>query len=92
MDVVSTFRKLLPQAAQPERILRQPKSSSALIFYWGIKRRFPALGLHNILFSNNYKAEFEHIFKQKTLYNDPTVYVNITSKHKPDDAPTDGEN
>ncbi|TAG61581.1 MAG: phytoene desaturase, partial [Runella slithyformis] len=73
-------------------ILRQPKSSSALIFYWGIKQRFPALGLHNILFSDNYKAEFEHIFKQKTLYHDPTVYVNITSKHKPDDAPTDGEN
>ncbi|TAE41387.1 MAG: phytoene desaturase [Runella slithyformis] len=92
MDVVNTFRKLLPRAAQPERILRQPKSSSALIFYWGIKQRFPALGLHNILFSDNYKAEFEHIFKQKTLYHDPTVYINITSKHKPDDAPTDGEN
>jgi phytoene desaturase len=92
MDVVSTFKKLLPTAKQPERILRQPKSSSALIFYWGIKAQFSNLGLHNIFFSDNYQAEFEAIFNQKTLFNDPTVYVNITSKHKPDDAPDGCEN
>jgi diapolycopene oxygenase len=92
MDVVNTFRKLLPNAKQPERILRQPKSSSALIFYWGVKKSFAELGLHNIFFSNDYRAEFEHLFQQKTLYSDPTVYINITSKHKPDDAPDGGEN
>ncbi len=92
MDVVSTFRKLLPMAKQPERILRQPKSSSALIFYWGIKQQFDNLGLHNIFFSDNYRAEFEALFNQKTLFNDPTVYVNITSKHKTDDAPESCEN
>ena len=92
MDVVNTFRHLLPEAKQPERILKQPKSSSALIFYWGIKKQFAELGLHNIFFSNDYKTEFEHIFDQKTLSSDPTVYVNITSKHKPDDAPEGGEN
>ncbi len=92
MDVVNTFRKLLPEAKQPERILRQPKSSSALIFYWGIKKNFTELGLHNIFFSNDYRAEFDHLFQQKTLYSDPTVYVNITSKHKPDDAPEGSEN
>ncbi|GAB3897253.1 phytoene desaturase family protein [Larkinella knui] len=92
MDVVSTFRRLLPTARQPERILRQPKSSSGLIFYWGIQREFPELGLHNIFFSSDYRAEFDHIFKQKTLSDDPTVYLNITSKHKPDDAPPGCEN
>lgn len=92
MDVVNTFRKLLPAARQPERILRQPKSSSALIFYWGIKKSFPELGLHNIFFSNDYRAEFEQLFQKKTIYSDPTVYLNITSKHKPDDAPEGGEN
>ncbi len=83
MDVVNTFRKLLPDAKQPERILRQPKSSSALIFYWGVKKSFPELGLHNIFFSNDYRAEFEHLFQQKNLYSDPTVYLNITSNTNP---------
>jgi diapolycopene oxygenase len=92
MDVVNTFKKLLPTAKQPERILRQPKSSSALIFYWGVKQTFSNLGLHNIFFSNNYRAEFEAIFSKKVVYDDPTIYVNITSKHKPDDAPNGCEN
>lgn len=92
MDVVNTFRKLLPHARQPERILRQPKSSSGLIFYWGIRRKFPELGLHNIFFSNDYREEFEQLFRKNNLTDDPTVYLNITSKHKPDDAPADGEN
>ncbi|MEP0712139.1 MAG: phytoene desaturase, partial [Algoriphagus sp.] len=72
--------------------LSQPKSSSALIFYWGIKRDFPELDLHNIFFSANYPVEFDHIFNRGTIYEDPTIYVNITSTHKADDAPPGGMN
>jgi phytoene desaturase len=92
MDVVNTYSKLLPDEPKPRKILEQPKSSSALIFYWGISREFKELSLHNILFSNDYKLEFEHIFRQQSVYSDPTVYINITSKHKPDDAPPGCEN
>ncbi len=92
MDIVNTYRKLLPGQKQPDFLLNQPKSSSALIFYWGIRQPFPELDLHNIFFSADYRHEFDCIFRQKTLTNDPTVYVNITSKYKPDDAPEGCEN
>ncbi len=92
MDVVPTYRRLLADHPAPEKTLQQPRSSSALIFYWGIKRQFPELHLHNIFFSGDYKAEFDHIFKQKTISPDPTVYVNITSKLEPEDAPPGREN
>ncbi|PSR55233.1 phytoene desaturase [Adhaeribacter arboris] len=92
MDVVPTYRKLLPQLPAPEKTLQQPRSSSALIFYWGINREFPELHLHNIFFSKEYKKEFERIFRQKTISPDPTVYVNITSKFSPADAPEASEN
>ncbi len=92
MDIVPTYRKLLPTLKAPEKILQQPRSSSALIFYWGINRTFPDLHLHNIFFSQDYKAEFEHIFKHKTISADPTVYVNITSKFTKTDAPENSEN
>lgn len=92
MDVTHTYRKLLPNQYHPDFLLNQPKSSSGVIFYWGIKKQFPALDLHNILFSDNYSAEFKTMFEQKTIYHDPTVYINITSKHKPDDAPEGCEN
>jgi phytoene desaturase len=92
MDMVNTYKKLLPGHLAPKRLLNQPKSSSALIFYWGIKHSFPQLGLHNIFFSDDYKSEFEHIFKKGAIFTDPTVYINITSKHKADDAPKGAEN
>lgn len=92
MDVFFTYEKLLPHEPAPQHVLGQPKSSSALIFYWGIKQNFPQLGLHNILFSEDYRAEFEHLFKHKTDYHDPTVYINITSKYEPSDAPAGCEN
>lgn len=91
-DIVPTYRRLLPNVQPPERLLNQPRSSSALIFYWGIQRTFPELELHNIFFTEDYPVEFEHIWKQKALCNDPTVYVYISSKRNPKDAPKNHEN
>ncbi|CAM3876724.1 1-hydroxycarotenoid 3,4-desaturase CrtD [Mucilaginibacter galii] len=94
MDVWFTYRKLLKNHPRlfPENILKQERSSSALIFYWGVKQQFPQLDLHNIFFSAVYEAEFNAIWKEKTIYHDPTVYLNISSKFKADDAPEGCEN
>ncbi|MEL7160388.1 MAG: 1-hydroxycarotenoid 3,4-desaturase CrtD [Bacteroidota bacterium] len=91
-DVFTSYQRLLPQAVRPRKILAQERSSSALIFYWGIAGSFPELDLHNIFFSDDYREEFRHIFEENGLYADPTVYVNITSKQESDDAPPGGEN
>ena len=92
MDVFNSYHKLMPTVKKPERTLAQPKSSSGIIFYWGIKKEFSELGLHNILFGADYRGEFEAIFKHKTIHHDPTIYINITSKHSPGDAPPGCEN
>jgi phytoene desaturase len=94
MDVWFTYKKLLSKHShlQPKRILNQERSSSALVFYWGIKKQFPQLDLHNIFFSADYHAEFDTLWQQKSISTDPTVYINISSKYKPDDAPPDCEN
>ncbi|RKD20112.1 phytoene dehydrogenase [Pelobium manganitolerans] len=92
MDVYFTYTKLLKNFKAPKQILTQERSSSALIFYWGIKKQFADLGLHNIFFSDDYRAEFDAIFNTKTIYRDPTVYVNISAKLKSDDAPSGCEN
>ncbi|HOZ52007.1 MAG TPA: phytoene desaturase family protein [Chitinophagaceae bacterium] len=92
MDVYNTYKYLLPNISKPLKTLNQPKSSSAIIFYWGIKKSFSELGLHNIFFSNQYEAEFDSIFHQKKPFSDPTIYVNISSKKNEDDAPEGCEN
>lgn len=75
-----------------KRLNRATPSSSALIFYWGIKKEFADLDVHNILFSNQYKEEFEYIFDKKTIGEDPTVYIFISSKVVESDAPQGCEN
>ena len=92
MDIFSTYKKLLTTQSHPERTLRQERSSSAVIFYWGVRGTFTQLDLHNIFFSGDYKQEFAHLFEHKKLFNDPTVYINISSKETPSDAPTGCEN
>lgn len=92
MDVYNSYKKLMPGIKRPAKTLDQPKSSSGIIFYWGIKKEFPELGLHNILFADNYEEEFDTIFRKKAIYHDPTIYLNITSKHTPTDAPPGCEN
>lgn len=92
MDVTPTYRKLLSAVKAPERKLQQQRSSSALIFYWGVRHTFSQLGLHNIFFSKDYEQEFRDIFKGNVPASDPTVYVNITSKDVLADAPDGCEN
>ncbi|GAB2829342.1 phytoene desaturase family protein [Ferruginibacter profundus] len=92
MDVYFTYRRLMDDVNKAREVLQQERSSSALVFYWGIKKEFEELQLHNIFFSENYKAEFDCLFKTKTLYYDPTVYINITSKMEAGHAPAGKEN
>ncbi|MEI9957945.1 MAG: NAD(P)/FAD-dependent oxidoreductase [Ferruginibacter sp.] len=92
MDVYLTYKFLLNNQDKARQTLKQERSSSAIVFYWSIKKQLPQLELHNIFFSSNYAAEFDCLFKKKILYNDPTVYVNITSKMERSHAPNGKEN
>ncbi|MEN9943110.1 MAG: All-trans-zeta-carotene desaturase [Bacteroidota bacterium] len=92
MDVYPTYKKLLPREEEPKVILNQEKSSSALIFYWGMNKTFKQLDVHNIIFSGSYENEFRCLFESKILTADPTVYIHITSKHITSDASVNGEN
>ena len=91
-DLHPTYRRLLPDLKAPKRILDQERSTSGVIFYWGVKGTHEELGLHNILFSRDYAKEFSSIRDHGTPGDDPTVYINITSKELPQDAPEGHEN
>jgi len=67
-------------------------SSSALVFYWGVRGNFSNLQIHNIFFSGDYQREFDDIFRRKRCPRDPTIYINITSKYVKSDAPRNCEN
>ena len=58
----------------------------------GVEGEHKALAHHNILFSEDYEAEFEAIFKHQVPPNNPTIYIAITSKTDSDHAPQGCEN
>lgn len=91
IDVIQT-RRLLSDPKPVKKLLSIQRSTSALIFYWGMQTTFPELQLHNIFFSDDYEAEFQDLFENKTINKDPTVYVFISSKQVPGDAPAGCEN
>ena len=94
IDVNYTFKNLIKNfnSRESRRYEKKLPSFSGLVFYWGIKKEFPELETHNILFSKDYKKEFDDIFDNKTIHNDPTVYIYISSKFNKDDAPSGKEN
>lgn len=92
IDINYLYKKLLPKKFIPKKLLKQEKSSSAYVFYWGINKEFKELGLHNILFSNDYQKEFDCLFNSQSPSDDPTIYINITSKYCKKDAPEGCEN
>ena len=50
------------------------------------------LSLHNIFFSEDYQKEFDLIFNKKSIPNDFTIYLHLSSVMNKDDSPTNGQN
>jgi len=92
MDIYYTYKKLLPNKKFSKRIINQPKSTSLICFYWGINKKYDELGIHNMLFAKDEKEEYDAIFERKTISDDPSLYIYISSKHIKTDAPNGCEN
>jgi phytoene desaturase len=94
-DVFTTYQALLRDetSRDAKRYQGLEPSSSALVFYWGVTGGISErLGVHNILFSSDYKREFTELFDHKACPHDPTVYIYISAQFNPHDAPEGYEN
>lgn len=95
-DLVYAYSNLLPgslpsqngKAAAYAKSLRQKDAScSSISFYWALSRKVPELNVHNIFLADQYKESFDSIFKDQTLPDDPSFYVNVPSRIDPSSAP-----
>jgi len=89
-DAVETYRNLID--AGNERVEKLEPSSSGFVLLLGARKKFPALAHHNIFFSDDYRAEFDAIFKHLRPAENPTVYVAATTRTDPTQAPAGHEN
>ncbi|GAB4548326.1 MAG: phytoene desaturase family protein [Anaerolineae bacterium] len=96
VDVATVYEKLLPtevaSSAKVRRLTHAEPSCSGFIALWGVQGVDERLAHHNIFFSRDYPREFQQIFGEGVPPDDPTIYVAITSKKDPQDAPEGCEN
>lgn len=90
-DAHFTHRHLLEEKKLPASVL-QERSSSVVVFYWGINRKFPELDLHNMFYPDDYAAEFNGIFSTGKVIDDASVYIHRSCEVVPSDAPEGMEN
>jgi len=89
--IVATDYTYAQQSLLGRKTYATPKQSlSGLVFLWGVEGVSP-FGHHNILFSGDYAGEFGAIAAGRLDY-EPTVYVCISARTDPDDAPVGHEN
>ncbi len=95
-DAIETYRSLIDEEKRKnfsdKKLNKIEPSSSGFVLLLGVKKRFPNLSHHNIFFSDNYKAEFDAIFKEKRLAMNPTIYVCAASRTDETQAPEGCEN
>ena len=91
-DAIETYRNLLDKKFFSEKLDRREPSCSGFVLLLGVKKKFPQLAHHNIFFSDDYKAEFDALFRDLRPATNPTVYVCATSRTDATQAPETSEN
>jgi phytoene dehydrogenase-like protein len=68
-------------------------TSSALMFYWAVEgERSPHLLHHNLFLADHlYRQSFDQIFRDLTLPDQPSFYINAASRTDGGVAPADGD-
>jgi phytoene desaturase len=92
-DLPYVYSALLPEDGTAAQLQRKKYTSSALMFYWGVKgERSPELLHHNVFLADDeYRASFETIFHDLSLPQTPSFYVNAPARTDPSFAPSDGD-
>jgi phytoene desaturase len=86
-DLPLAYERLLPDQGPVRRLRRGKYTCSVINFYWGLDRQFPGLKHHNIILSREYEKSFLQIDRDKTLPDQPSMYINVANRTEEGFAP-----
>lgn len=92
-DLPYVYDRLLPDDGTARKLMGKVFTSSALMYYWGVRgARSPELLHHNVFLADHrYRASFNTIFHEHGLPEQPSFYVNAPARTEPGFAPPDGD-
>lgn len=95
-DATETIVRLLDTTAvsrsKKKKAMNIEPSCSGFVLLIGINKKYDQLVHHNLFFTSDYKKEFNQIFDEKIMPDDPTIYIANTSYSNPNHAPENGSN
>lgn len=96
LEVVPTYQTLLENHPLHHDFIQEqekfPPTVSGLVLLLGVNRKYKHLTHHNFFFSASPEKEFNQLYNEETAPEDPTIYVGISSKSDPTQAPEGKEN
>ncbi|WP_228587721.1 phytoene desaturase family protein [Alkalibacterium sp.] len=94
MEVVPTYNHLLNMKSEFTKKLEEKfePAASGLVLHLGVNRQYPQLAHHNFFFSEDSTANYNTVFKEKQLPDDPTIYLVNSNKSDESQAPSGYEN
>lgn len=86
-DLPYVYQDLLPPDGLAKQLSRKRFSCSVISFFWGVDKRYEALGAHTLFLADNYRENFESIIQDLELPQNPSLYVHAPSRLDPSMAP-----
>jgi phytoene desaturase len=96
LDLIAAHQGLLPRPIskvfRTQYLDRFEISSSRFVLMLGVKKQYPQLSHHNVIFSRDPRREYHEIFRERRPPEDPTITVAVSSRTDPSHAPAGCDN
>lgn len=94
MEVIPAYNQLLNEKESFVEQLENKfePAASGLVLHLGVKGEYPQLAHHNFFFSEDSQKNFDQVFHQHQLPDDPTIYLVNVNKTDPGQSRPGHEN
>lgn len=86
-DLPYVYRELLPDSRMSEHLDGLKYTCSAICFHWGIDKQYPQLAHHSVFLSEDYDKGLDSIFREKSVGDNPSFYIQAPAQTDPSAAP-----
>jgi phytoene desaturase len=90
-DLPAAYHRFVPERLRPDfpnrRLRRMRYTASAYMLYLGVDRIYEQLQHHNVFFNEDFRGNFDAIFRSRRLPAEPSLYIAAPGRTDPTVAP-----
>lgn len=87
-DLPYVYQDLLPQDGTGKSLSHKHYSCSVISFFWGVDKAYESLGPHTLFLADDYRENFDHIIRDLSLPDNPSLYIHAPARLDSSMAPS----